>query len=179
VLLRLALCYLLIGCHGKGAIVAGSVTAGVGILATAGNDGESSTDTATGGTVLILTGIGIAIYGLATLNKGKRENAIVMAPPPPQPYPYPGQAPPVQQPPPTQQPPPGQFTPPPAPEPPLPAESLDIADPRLKQIAIGASRAARRNDCDSAKANANQLPPDLIAQLRRIDGALVVCLDKP
>jgi len=177
VLLRLALCYLLIGCHGKAAVVTGGITAGVGILAT---PGSGDTDTTAGATALILTGIGIAIYGLATLHKGENKT-VVMATPPPAPYPYQQPyvgPPPVQQPPPRPPPPPGQFTPPPAPEPPLPAEDLAIADPRLKQIAVNASRAARRNDCDSAKANANQLTPDLLAQLKRIDGALVVCLEK-
>lgn len=171
---RLALCYLLAACHGKTAIVAGSITGGVGIIAASQNPSNSaSTD---GASVLIITGIIIAIYGVATLHHGEQKMTIMPTPYPypnqPGPYPYPNQPPPY-----PVQPAPDPNQPPPPPEPPLPASELVISDPRVKQLAVNASAAARHNDCASAKASANQLPPDLLAQLRRIDGALVACLD--
>src|ERR1043165_966942 len=149
--LSLLLCYLLTACHGKAAIATGGITAGVGLIGGAGNQDSSTAD---GAVVLIPAGIGIMIYGLATLHHGEQQVYTGTAPPPPayqqpgpRPYPYPGQ----QQPPyPCQQPPPpgpNPSNPPPVPEPPLPAQDLSIADPHLKEMAIKASSAARKNDC--------------------------------
>lgn len=185
--LSLLLCYLMTACHGKAAIATGGITAGVGLIGGAGTQDSSASD---GAVVLIITGIAIMVYGLATLHHGENQQQVFTgtAPPPPgyqqpggRPYPYPGQQPPPypggQQPPPIGQQPPTN-NPPPVPEPPLPAQDLSIADPHLKEMAIKASSAARKNDCVTAKAAAQQLPPDLLAQLIRIDGALVACLSQ-